>query len=100
VVERTREIGVRVAIGARPAQIVALILREGAGLALAGIGFGLAAGAGAGRLLASLLYEVRPIDPLTLAATAALLAAVSVLALALPAWRGSRVDPALALRRE
>jgi putative ABC transport system permease protein len=100
VVERTREIGVRVAIGARPVQIVGLVVREGVGLTLAGIAIGLAAGSGAGRLLASLLYEVRPIDPLTLAATAALLAAVSVLALALPAWRGARVDPVSALRRE
>jgi putative ABC transport system permease protein len=100
VVERTREIGVRVAVGALPREIVGLILREGLGLTLAGIAMGLAVALGVGRMLTAILYEVRPIDPLTLAMMAMLFIVVSGVALILPAWRAARVDPALALRYE
>jgi ABC-type antimicrobial peptide transport system permease subunit len=79
---------------------VGLVLREGLSLTVAGIALGLAVAAGAGRMLTSLLYELRPVDPLTLAATAMLSMVVSAAALILPAWRAARVDPALALRRE
>jgi putative ABC transport system permease protein len=100
VVERTREIGVRVAVGALPREIVGLVLREGLGLTMAGIGVGLAIAMAVGRILTGLLFEVRPIDPLTLAGMAMLFLVVSAAALVLPAWRAARVDPASALRRE
>lgn len=100
VVERTREIGVRVAVGAVPRQIAGLVLREGLSLTAAGIFIGLAAGIGAGRILIGLLYEVQPIDPLTLAAVAALFTVVSTAATLLPAWRAVRVDPVSALRQQ
>jgi putative ABC transport system permease protein len=100
VVERTREIGVRVAVGALPREIVGLILREGMGLTVVGITVGLAVAAGVGRMLTGLLYELRPIDPFTMAAMAMLFIVVSAAALVLPAWRAACVDPASALRRE
>jgi predicted lysophospholipase L1 biosynthesis ABC-type transport system permease subunit len=100
VVERTREIGVRVAVGALPREIVGLILREGLGLTLAGITLGLVVALGVGRMLTAILYEVRPIDPLTLAMMAMLFIVVSGVALILPAWHAARVDPALTLRYE
>jgi hypothetical protein len=100
VVERTREIGVRVAVGALPREIVGLVLREGLGLTAAGISAGLAVALAVSRILTSLLFEVRPIDPLTLAVMAMLFIAVSAAALVLPAWRAAGVDPALALRHE
>jgi putative ABC transport system permease protein len=100
VVERTREIGVRVSVGAAPRAIVSLILREGLGLTIAGITIGLAAAMGAARTLTGLLFDVRPIDPVTLAATALLLILVSGAAIVLPAWRAAYMDPAVALRRQ
>ena len=100
VVERTREIGVRVAVGALPHEVVGLILREGLGLTIAGVIIGLAISVAVGRILTGLLYEVRPIDPLTLATMAMLFLVVSAVALILPAWRAARVDPAFALRQQ
>jgi predicted permease len=100
VVERTREIGVRVAVGALPREIASLVLRDGLSLTGAGIFIGLAAGIGAGRILISLLYEVRPLDPLTLAAVAALFTVVSTAAILLSAWRAVRVDPVSALKQQ
>jgi ABC-type antimicrobial peptide transport system permease subunit len=91
---------VRVAIGALPRQIVSLIIREGMGLTLAGIGIGLAIALGVGRVLTSLLYEVRPIDPLTLAAVTVLFVVVGAAALIPPSWRAAHVDPVVALRQE
>jgi putative ABC transport system permease protein len=100
VVERTREIGVRVAIGALPREIVQLVLRDSVVLTLAGIGIGSIVALGVGRILTSLLFDVQLIDPSTLASVAALFIAVSTVAIIVPAWRGAHVDPVVALRHE
>jgi predicted permease len=100
VIWRTREIGVRVALGALPRDVACLVLREGLGLTMAGIVLGLAIAAATTRLLESLLYGVRAIDGLIFAGVAGLLLAVAALASALPLRRALRVDPAVALRHE
>ncbi|HXT16573.1 MAG TPA: ABC transporter permease [Gemmatimonadaceae bacterium] len=97
---RTRELGVRMALGAAPGAIRAMILHEGSVLALIGIGAGLAAFLGLGRLLRRLLFEVGAADPVTLAVTAFLLLAIGLVASWLPARRAARADPLDALRAE
>jgi predicted permease len=99
VVERTREIGIRVAVGAMPQHIRRLILREGLGLALAGVAIGLALAAAVVRIVSGLLFDVQRVDAPTLTAAVLVLLATSALALGIPAWRAARVDPAVALRR-
>jgi len=100
VVQRTREIGVRMALGAGRGQVFAMVVGRGSCLAAAGIAIGLLAALGATRLLRGLLYGVQPTDPITFAAVAALLMAVAILACAIPARRATRVDPLIALRGE
>ncbi len=100
VAQRTQEIGVRMALGARPADVARLIARGGGAPVLAGLAVGLAAALGLGRYLSAMLYGVSAQDPATLAAVAAILLACAALALALPARRAARVDPAIALRVE
>lgn len=100
VTQRTREIGVRVALGAQPADVLRLIVRQGVALVFAGLAFGLAAALLATRAMKSLLFGVQPFDPLTFALVAATLAAVGLLASLLPAWRAARVDPVRALRAD
>jgi predicted permease len=97
---RTREIGIRVAIGAGRAQVLTMILGSGVSLSLAGIAIGLALAFGVTRLLSGLLHGVTPADPATFAAVALGLVAVSALASAVPAWRASQVDPVVALKSE
>jgi putative ABC transport system permease protein len=97
---RTREIGVRVAVGARPRDVRGLVLREGLGLCALGVVLGLLVAAATSRLLEALLYEVRPSDPLTFVAVPPLLLGVAALACLLPARRAMRVDPVVALRTE
>jgi len=97
---RTREIGIRVAIGASRADVVRMVLGSGLGLAIAGIGAGLGLALAITRLLRGLLHGVTPADPATFAAVAVLLTTVAAVASAVPAWRASRVDPVLALRSE
>jgi putative ABC transport system permease protein len=97
---RTHEIGVRMALGARPREVLALVLRQGALLVALGLGLGAIAAWGVGRGIAGLLYGVEPGDPATFAAVAGLLALCSLAATLLPALRASRTDPVEALRIE
>ena len=98
--QRTREIGIQMAIGASPAGVVRSIVGEGAKLALIGIGLGIAGALGLGRFLSSLLYGVAPTDPATYASLGAVMALVTLAACYLPARRAARLDPTLALRSD
>ncbi|HET6218833.1 MAG TPA: ABC transporter permease [Acidobacteriaceae bacterium] len=98
--QRTGEIGVRLALGAQREQVVRLILGDGLRTALYGLVLGFAAGAGAVRLIRSMLYETRPLDPAIFAAVAVTLLVVAALACLVPAWSASRIDPMQALRGE
>jgi ABC-type antimicrobial peptide transport system permease subunit len=100
VTQRTRELGVRMALGARPRDVMQLILRQAAILMLAGALVGLLGSLALGRLVASQLYDVTASDPLTLASVVALLGSVAILAAYLPARRATKVDPMIALRAE
>ncbi|HEU4643278.1 MAG TPA: ABC transporter permease [Gemmatimonadaceae bacterium] len=100
VAERTREIGVRSALGASRERIVALVLRRGMSLAAVGLAIGLAVAVVASHAIVTLLFGVSPLDPITYAGVVALLASVSALACCLPAWRAARVDPSITLRAE
>ncbi len=100
VAQRTREIGIRVALGATPGTVRWMILRQGLWLTLTGIALGLVAGFGFARLLSSLLYQVKPADLLTYVASATLLTGVTLLACWLPAYRAAKTDPLVALRCE
>jgi len=95
---RTREIGVRMALGGSPRQALAMVLREGLGLAAVGLGIGLALGLAIARLLSGLLYEVSPGDPLVFVTAPLVLALVVTLACYLPARRAARIEPMVALR--
>ena len=98
--QRTREIGIRIALGAAARDVSGLFLRQGAALAAIGVGCGIAAAALATRAMSSLLFGVGALDPLTYAAVALVLGGTAMLACYLPARRASRVDPAEALRWE
>jgi ABC-type antimicrobial peptide transport system permease subunit len=100
VARRTHEVGVRMALGALPRQVFGLVLRRGIRLVALGAVIGIAAALGLTRYLQSLLYGVRPIDPLAYAAVTILLLIVSVGACYVPARRATRVDPMVALRYE
>jgi putative ABC transport system permease protein len=100
VTQRRGEIGVRIALGARGAQVTSLVLRQSLALAAVGLGVGVAGAWGATRALSALLFGVRPSDPLTLAAVPVALLVVAALASWAPAHRASRIDPAEALRSE
>ena len=97
---RTREFGLRLALGARPGAVVTMVVRDALGLAAAGVALGAAAALWTSRFLASLLFEVTPADPLTLAAVSLLLLAAAASAAWLPARRAARVSPLAALRAE
>jgi predicted permease len=98
--QRTREFGIRAALGASPRRVAALVLREGAHLVLPGVVVGLAGAAVATRFIASALFGVSPADISTYAISASIQAAVAMLACLLPALRATRADPMLALRVE
>ena len=99
-VQRTPEIGMRMALGATRGDIVSLILRQGLGMALAGVGIGLAAAFGVARLFKTLLVGVSATDGVSFAGTAVLLVLVALAASYLPARRAARIDPLAALRHE
>ena len=98
--QRTREIGVRMALGADGPAIQRMVLREGSMVIAVGIAVGLAGAIAAGRYLQTLLFEVKPADPVTIAVVCLLLSIVGVAACYVPARRATRVDPLIALRNE
>ena len=98
--QRTGEIGLRMALGAQRKEILGLMLGDGLRPALYGLVVGLGVGAGAVRLIQSMLYGTRPLDPSIFAIVAATLIVVAALACIVPAWRASRINPMRALRAE
>jgi putative ABC transport system permease protein len=98
--QRTQEIGVRMALGARKSDVIGLSLREGMNPVLAGVATGVVIAIGVTRLMTSLLFHVTPLDPLTFGCVAFLMVLVALLANYVPARRASSVDPVLALRHD
>jgi len=96
--QRSRELGIRIALGASGTNVMAHVLRPGLALAASGVGIGIVASLALTRLIASLLFGVTPVDPVTFGAVAAVLLGVAVAACAVPARRASRVDPLVAMR--
>jgi putative ABC transport system permease protein len=100
VTQATQEIGIRMALGARPGDVLAMVFRYAGILLLAGLAIGLGGALAAGKLIATQLYGVKPSDPLTFAAVGAALVLTGIVASAVPAFRATRVDPLIALREE
>jgi putative ABC transport system permease protein len=100
VTQRTHEIGVRMALGARRGEVVRMVVQQGMSTAAAGIAVGTAAALGLTRVMGSLLYEIAPTDGPTFAVVCSVLAAAAFLACCLPALRASKVNPVVALRYE
>ncbi|HEY6349272.1 MAG TPA: ABC transporter permease [Candidatus Angelobacter sp.] len=98
--QRTHEIGIRIALGARPGQVLKTILRQGVMIVLCGLAFGILAAIAIAKLVGSFLVDVSAVDPVTYVGVSALLASIALLASFIPAWRATRVDPMLALRCE
>ena len=98
--QRTREIGIRMALGADPKGVLRMVMRRGLFLALSGIAAGLVIALAAAPQIAPLLYHVRPADPVSIAGAALFLIVVAVIASLIPALRATRVDPILALHEE
>lgn len=98
--QRTREFGVRIALGATRARVMSQVLGEGLALTAMGVALGTGAALWTTQALSRLLFQVSPLDPLSIALAIALLAAISTIACLLPAWRASRLDPVRALRTE
>jgi putative ABC transport system permease protein len=96
----TREIGIRMALGATPGGILSLVVKQGMMLALYGVGIGLATALAFSRLVSGFLFGVQSIDPLTFAAIALLLGLIALLASYIPARRAARIDPMISLRCE
>lgn len=98
--QRTNEIGVRLALGAEPARVMAMVIRQGGVVTIGGIAAGLIASLAGSRVIASLLYDVSPRDPQVFALTTLSLLAVALVACWIPARRAANVDPLIALRAE
>lgn len=100
VAQRTREIGVRLALGASPRDVFFLVTRRGLSLVLAGLLLGIVGAVGVARFVQNLLYQTSPIDIISFAMAAALLTAAGTLASLIPARRATRVDPVVSLRHD
>ena len=100
VTQRTREIGIRMALGAQSGDVLLMVLKHGMRLALAGATLGIVAALLLARMVAGLLFGISPQDPVTIAAVAGLLGTIALLACYIPARRATRVDPVVALRYE
>jgi ABC-type antimicrobial peptide transport system permease subunit len=98
--QRSKEIGVRMALGAQKFDVLRMVLKDGARMTLAGIVLGLVGALGLTRLMGSMLYGIKPTDPLTFISVAAVLAAIAMLACYVPARRAMKVDPMEALRHQ
>jgi len=98
--QRSREFGIRVALGAKPSQIVAMVVGQNLRIVAMGLGAGVLAAIPATRLMRGLLYQVGPNDPTTFIAIGVMLAGVAIIASYLPARRGTRVDPVVTLKSE
>jgi ABC-type antimicrobial peptide transport system permease subunit len=98
--QRTQEIGLRMAMGAGTGQVVKIVLSQGVLMAMAGLALGVAGAMATARFLSSMLFEVKPLDPLTYGVVALLVMLITVSACFLPAWRASRIDPMVALRQD
>ena len=98
--QRTQEIGLRMALGANLRQVVGMVLSHGLRMVMIGLALGVAGAAAATRLIASMLFSVKPFDPLTYCAGAAALVMVTVGACLIPAWRAAKIDPMIALRQD
>jgi len=97
---RTHEIGIRMALGAQPRDVLAMVIRQGVSLALAGMAIGFAAALALTRVMTGLLFNVKPTDPATFALIALLLVIVALIACYIPARRATKVDPLIALKSE
>jgi putative ABC transport system permease protein len=100
VAQRTQEIGIRMALGARPADVSRLVLADGLRFAIAGLTIGIIMALVAARVMVSLLYGITPADPLTYVLVALVLGGIALAAAHIPARRATRVDPIYALRSE
>jgi putative ABC transport system permease protein len=100
VVQRTQEIGIRLAIGAMPGDVQRMVVGRGLMLAVTGVAFGICGSLVLSRLLAAVLYGITATNPLMLAAVSAIMLVVAVLASWLPAYRATRIDPVQTLRHE